>query len=77
MFIPYVGPVIAGISMGINSLDLVAKLGKMIGGSDNSTLSALEGWSKSMNRQMAKSEYAQQHTWSFENILDSVCDLTA
>lgn len=77
MFIPYVGPVIAGLSMAIQVADMAAKVGKMITGSENPTLSNIEGWAKSMNRQYAKTEYAQQHTWSLENIIDSVGDLTA
>lgn len=75
MFIPYVGPVIAGLSMGTQVTGMAAKLGKMISGSDNPTLSAIEGWTESWNRQTLKSEYAQNNTWCWENMIDVVGDL--
>jgi hypothetical protein len=42
-----------------------------------STLSEMEGWSKSVNRQTAKSEYAQEHAWSLENMIGLIGDVTA
>jgi hypothetical protein len=53
MFIPYVGPWIAGLSIATQLAGLGATLGKMIAGSDNPTLSEIEGWSKSVSRQGA------------------------
>jgi len=50
MFIPYVGPWIAGLSIATQSAGLLATLGKMLVGSDSPTLSSIEGWSKSLSR---------------------------
>ncbi len=75
MFLPYVGPVIAGLTMGINLLDLGSKLDKILTGSENSTLSNIEGWAKSMNRQYQRTEYAETHPWSYENVISSIADL--
>jgi len=59
MFIPYVGPWIAAVSVGTQSLGFLATLGKMAFGSDSPNLSAIEGWVNSVNRQTAKTDYAQ------------------
>lgn len=75
MFIPYVGPVVAGISIATQLAGLGATLGKMLVGSDSPTLSAIEGWSKSVNRQGAVSEYAQEHTWCWENFINLIGDV--
>lgn len=75
MFIPYVGPVVAGISIATQLAGLGATLGKMLVGSDSPTLSAIEGWSKSVNRQGATSEYAQEHTWCWENFINLIGDV--
>jgi hypothetical protein len=53
MFIPYVGPVITGASIATQLSGLFATFGKMMTGSNNATLSNIEGWAKSMNRQTA------------------------
>lgn len=75
MFIPYVGPWIAGLSVATQMAGLGATLGKMLVGSDSPTLSAIEGWSQSLNRQTAKTEYAQQNTWCWENFIDLIGDV--
>lgn len=75
MFIPYVGPWIAGFSIATQLAGLGATFGKMAAGSDNSTLSAIEGWSKSMNRQNAKTQYAQENTWCWENFIGLIGDV--
>ena len=75
MFIPYVGPWIAGLSAATQLAGLGATFGKMLVGSDSPTLSSIEGWAKSMNRQTAKSQYAQEHTWCWENFIDLVGDV--
>ena len=67
MFIPYVGPWIAGLSIATQAAGLLGTLGKMAGGSDAPTWSAIEGWSKSVSRQGATTEYAQENTWCWEN----------
>jgi hypothetical protein len=47
-FIPYVSPIYLGARVGLNTVDLISKLGKVFTGSDSPTLSALEGFTKSM-----------------------------
>ena len=75
MFIPYVGPWVAGFSVATQLAGFGATLGKMFVGSDSPTLSAIEGWSKSLNRQTAKTEYAQQNTWCWENFINLIGDV--
>lgn len=75
MFLPYVGPAVAGISIATQLAGLGATLGKMLIGSESPTLSAIEGWSKSLNRQGATSEYAQEHTWCWENFINLIGDV--
>lgn len=75
MFVPYVGPVVAGLSVASQLAGLTGTLGKMLLGSDSPTFSALEGWAKSVNRQTAKSIYAQQNTWCWENFISLIGDV--
>lgn len=75
MFIPYVGPWIAGLSITTQLAGLGATLGKMIAGSDSPTLSEIEGWSKSVSRQGAQTEYAQENTWCWENFINLIGDV--
>jgi len=44
-------------------------------GSDSPTLSAIEGWTKSVNRQNAKSQYAQENIWCWENFINLIGDV--
>lgn len=75
MFIQPIGPWIAGLSMATQLAGVGAVFGKMLVGSDSPTLSAIEGWSKSMSRQGAQTEYAQQHTWCWENFINLIGDV--
>lgn len=75
MFIPYVGPYIAGVSVASQLVGLAGTLGKMLTGSESPTFSAMEGWSKSVNRQTAKSQYAQENTWCWENFISLIGDV--
>lgn len=75
MFVPYVGPWIAGLSVASQLAGLGATFGKMIAGSDNPTLSEIEGWSKSVSRQGAQTEYAQENTWCWENFINLIGDV--
>lgn len=75
MFIPYVGPWITGLSVATQLAGLGATLGKMALGSNTPFLNEIEGWSKSLNRQTAKTEYAQQHTWCWENFINLIGDV--
>lgn len=73
MFIPYVGPVITGLSVATQTAGVLATLGKLVTGNDNPTLNNIQGWAKSINRQSA-TEYAQQHTWCAENFINMIGD---
>lgn len=73
MFIPYVGPVITGLSVVTQTAGLLATLGKLVAGNDSPTLNNIQGWAKSVNRQSA-TEYAQQHTWCAENFINMIGD---
>ena len=75
MFVPYVGPWITGLSLASQLAGVGATFGKMLVGSDSPTLSAIEGWSKSVSRQGAQSEYAQQNTWCWENFINLIGDV--
>ncbi len=79
MFIPTVGWGIAGLSILTQGAGLAAILGKMgsrVLGNDNPEfLNNLEGFTHSVNRMYAKSEYAQEHPWSWENLIDMVGDV--
>ena len=79
-FIPYVSPVYLGLRVGLNTIDLMAKLGKVFTGSDSPTLSALEGFSESLS--FSTSDYAKgsseaeipAHAWSMENLINMGAD---
>ena len=73
MFIPYVGPVITGLSVATQTAGLLATLGKLVTGNDSPTLNNIQGWAKSVNRQSA-TEYAQQHNWCAENFINMIGD---
>lgn len=73
MFIPYVGPVITGLSVATQTAGLLATLGKLVARNDSPTLNNIQGWAKSVNRQSA-TEYAQQHTWCAENFINMIGD---
>lgn len=73
MFIPYVGPVITGLSVATQTAGLLATLGKLVAGNDSPTLNNIQGWAKSVNRQSA-TEYAQQRTWCAENFINMIGD---
>lgn len=73
MFIPYVGPVITGLSVATQTAGLLATLGKLVAGNDSPTLNNIQGWAKSVNRQ-STTEYAQQHTWCAENFINMIGD---
>ena len=76
MFLPYVGPWVAGISIATQLYGLLGTLGKMATmNSSNPTFSAMEGWAKSVSRQNASTEYAQSHTWCLENMINLVGDV--
>ena len=77
MFLPYVGWGVAAASVGTQLAGLVGTFGKMLVGSDGPTLSSLEGFSQSWNRQTLKSQYARENVLCWENFIDLIGDTTA
>ena len=75
MFIPYAGPWIAGLSVATQLAGMGATLGKMLIDSDSKTLSEIEGWAKSVSRQGAQTEYAQNTPWCWENFINLIGDV--
>lgn len=76
MFIPYVGPVVAGLSVATQTVGLLGTFGKMASnlvGADDSWANEWEGWAKSVSRQ-ASTEYAAQNTWCWENFINLIGD---
>jgi hypothetical protein len=74
MFLPVVGPWIAGASVATQLVGLTGTLGKMLTGSDSPTFSKMEGWAQSMNRQMAKTEEASESVWNWESFINMIGD---
>lgn len=74
MFLPGIGPWIAGISVATQVVGLLGTMAKMTGSVDP-MWNELEGWSKSVNRQTAKTQYAQEHTWCWENFINLFGDV--
>jgi len=72
-FIPYVAPWYIGARVGLETVNLFTKVGKMIAGSESPALSSIEGFIKSTN--LSTSDYGQQHMWAMENILNMGADV--
>lgn len=79
MFLPYVGPAIAGATIFQQAVGLGATLGKIaLQDSDNSTLNWIEGLSESTNPLTTRSEYSSgDKMWTTENLLGMVADVVA
>lgn len=76
-----VSPYYIAARVSINTVELMAKLGKIFAGQDNPTLSTIEGYTKSLA--FSSSDYAQgsaeantpAHAWSMENFLNIGSDV--
>lgn len=83
MFLPYVGPVIAGATIFQQAAGLGATLGKIALGSDNSTMNWIEGLVEATNPMNTRSEWSQfdasggdrNVNWTIENLLGMVGDV--
>lgn len=75
MFIPYVGPWVAGISLATQLTGLMGTLGKISSLGDVEFMNELEGWSKSVSRSGSTSEYAQNNMWCVENFINLFGDV--
>jgi len=74
MYIPYVGPVVAGISVAQQGLKLASVLGKMLTSSDNQSMNRLEGFAEKTDFFHTQSEYANEHPWALENMINMFGD---
>lgn len=73
MFIPYVGPWYIGAGIATEVAKIGSVLGKIFVGSDNKFLSAVEGFTQSL--EPTSSQYAQDHAWALENIINLTGDV--
>lgn len=73
MFIPYIGPWYIGAGIATEVAKVGAVLGKIFAGSDNKFLSAVEGFTQSL--EPTSSQYAQDHAWALENIVNLTGDV--
>lgn len=75
LFLPFnIGYAITGATILQQSLKLGSVLGKMLLGSDNSFMNTLQAFSDATNLQSSKSDYAQEHVWSWENLINTAGD---
>nr|DAR62457.1 MAG TPA: hypothetical protein [Bacteriophage sp.] len=70
MYIPYVGPVVAGISVAQQGLKLFSTLGKMMVSSDNKMMNRLNNFAETTDFFHTQSEYANEHPWCWENMIN-------
>ena len=71
LFTP-VAPYYAAASIGINLVDALGTLGKLVAGSENHTLNSITAFAEQFNQ--TTSEEGMKHTFSMENILNMVGD---
>lgn len=74
LFIPGAGPYIVGATILQQALGLGATLGKIATSSDNGFFNYLQGVSEATNLSTSRSDYAQQHLWTAENLFGMVAD---
>ena len=73
MFIPGISPWYIGARVALQTSNVIASLGKIFTGSDNQFLSAVEGFSKSLDPTV--SEHSQQSSWTVENFINLTGDV--
>ena len=73
MFIPGISPWYIGARVALQTSNVIASLGKIFTGSDNQFLSAVEGFSKSLDPTV--SEHSQQSPWTVENFINLTGDV--
>lgn len=76
MFLPYVGPVVAGTAVLQQSMKLGATLGKMLLGSESPEMNSMIGLASTTNFFENKSEHAKDpdHPWCWENFVGLLGD---
>lgn len=76
MFLPYVGPVVAGTAVLQQSMKLGATLGKMLLGSESPEMNFMIGLASTTNFFENKSEHAKDpdHPWCWENFVGLLGD---
>ena len=75
MFIPGVSTAYIGTRLFLQTSNLMAKVGKMIAGSDNELLSRIEGFNESLAT--SSSDHSKQDPWAMENIINMAGDVVA
>lgn len=75
MFIPGVSTAYIGTRLFLQTSNLMAKVGKMIAGSDNELLSRIEGFNESLAT--STSDHSKQDPWAMENIINMAGDVVA
>ena len=77
MFLPGVGPYVAGLVVLQNSMQLGSVLGKMLTSVDNPTFNKIEGFAHFTNLHESKSQYSKDpdHMWSLENTINLIGDV--
>ena len=70
MYISQVGPVVAGISVAQQGLKLFSTLGKMMVSSDNKMMNRLNNFAETTDFFHTQSEYANEHPWCWENMIN-------
>ena len=75
MFIPGVSTAYIGTRLFLQTSNLMAKVGKMIAGSDNELLSRIEGFNESLAT--SSSDHSKQDPWAMENIINMASDVVA
>lgn len=75
MFLPYVGPYVAALSLATQLSGLMGTLGKMITSSEVPFFNELESWSKTIGRSGHTTEYAKNNVWCWENIINLAGDV--
>ncbi len=75
MFVSGIGPWVRGLSIATQLAGVGATFMKMLAGDDMPILNEIEGLSKSFNRQTARTQYAQEHTWCWENFINLIGDV--
>ena len=74
MYIPYVGPVVASLSVAQQGLKLFSVFGKMLTSSDNSTMDRLNGFADKTDFFHTQSEAASEQPWALENMINMFGD---
>lgn len=74
LFIPYVGTAITAATIVQQAANIGSVMGKLFLGSDNKAMNNLQALTDATNPMETRSQYAKEHTWSFENLVGMAAD---